>query len=384
MPLEDFLKSQRRRVNPYKGLVIDVPIWADAHNYHRDQQRLHALSMHGYGVVTGLDVVAWNPPDNSVVIYPGVAVDPDGNVIVVTEPQRFNIRTEESGTAYVAVEYSEIPQQMTRSLDGESEEPQYILEAYRIGEQRQAPSGPFMELARIAVSGDNAVVMDARNPLAPGPNEIDTRFRSLAGPWDRGRITMALVDDAASLGHQEGLFNLAQSINRTTDYRAHFRGAVGLGEEIRDCDLLCMCGSDEFALTADQATVLSNFLGRGGVLLGETCHTEGQPAKGFSQAFASLAQNLGRNLRTVERGHLLLKNCNLFAAPPVGLDGPAMLMEDQGMLYSDGDFGCAWAGGRPDKPLSREAIRDALEMGANIAVYAQQRAHYHAVRILAK
>jgi len=109
MPLEDFLKSQRRRVNPYKGLVIDVPIWADAHNYHREQQRLHALSMHGYGVVTGMDVVAWNPPDNSVVIYPGVAIDPDGNVIVVTEPQRFNIRTEESGIAYVAVEYSEIP-----------------------------------------------------------------------------------------------------------------------------------------------------------------------------------------------------------------------------------------------------------------------------------
>jgi len=235
---------------------------------------------------------------------------------------------------------------MTRSLDGESEEPQYILEAYRIGEQRQAPSGPFMELARIAVSGDNAVVTDAKDPLAPGRNEIDTRFRSLAGPWERGRITMALADDAASLRHQEGLFNLAQAINRTTEYRAHFRGAVGLGEEIRDCDLLCICGSDEFTLTADQATVLSNFLGRGGVLLGETCHPEGQPAKGFSQAFASLAQNLGRNLRTVERAHPLLRTCNLFAAPPTGLDGPAMLMEDQGMLYSDGDFGCVWAGGK--------------------------------------
>ncbi|MFW6125638.1 MAG: DUF4159 domain-containing protein, partial [Chloroflexota bacterium] len=362
----------------------DVPTWADAHNYHRDHQRLHAVSMHGYGVVTGLAIVAWNPPDNSVVIYPGVAVDPDGNVIVVTEPQRFQIRTQENGTAYVAVEYSEIPQQMTRSLDGESEEPHYILEAYRLNEQRQPPSGRFLELARIALGGDNAVITDPVNPLAPGLNEIDARFRRLAGPWERGRITMAYVDDPASLRHQEGLFNLAQAINRSTEYRAHLKGAVGLGGEIQECDLLCMCGSDEFTLSADQATVLSNFLGRGGVLLGEACHPEGQSARGFSQAFAALAQTLGRNLRAVDWGHPVLKICNLFATPPAGLDGPAMLMEDRGMLYSDGDFGCAWAGGRPDRPLPRETIREALELGVNIAVYAQQRVHYHAIRILDK
>jgi len=384
MPLEDFLKSQRRRINPFKGLVIDVPTWAGAHSYHRDQQRLHSISMHRCGIVVGLEVVAWNPPDNSVVIYPGIAVDPDGNVIVVSEAQRFHIRTEESGTAYVVVEYSEIPQEMTQSLDGEKAEPVYIMEAYRIGEQRQTPSGPFMELARVAVSGESAVIRDAQNPLNPGANEIDSRHRLLAGPWQRGQIAVALLDQPSPMHHQEGVVNLVQAINRTTDYRAYFKGTVGLGEEVRDCDLLYMCGSGELSLTQEQDTVLSNFLSRGGVLLAETCHEEGQDAKAFSQSFAGLAQRLGRNPRVVDRGHPILKIHHLFAATPPGLAGPAMLMEDQGMVYSDADFGCLWAGGREDKPMPREAIRDSLEMGVNIAVYAHERAHYHALRILAK
>jgi len=384
MPLEDYLKSQRRRVNPFKGLVIDVPTWADAHSYHRDQQRLHSISMHRCGIVAGLEVVAWNPSDNSVVIYPGIAVDPDGNVIVVSEVQRFHIRTEESGTAYIVVEYSEIPQEMTQSLDGEKAEPRYIMEAYRLGEQRQTPTRPFMELARVAVAGEKAVIRDAQNPLNPGPNEIDGRHRLMAGPWQRGQIAIALLDEPSSLHHQDGVLNLVQAISHTTDYRTYFKGAIGLSEEIRDCDLLCVCGSGELSLTQVQETVLSNFLNRGGVLLAETCHEEGQEAKAFSQAFAALAQRLGRSPRSVARGHPLLKIHHVFAATPAGLAGPAMLMEDQGMVYSDGDFGCIWAGGKGDKPVPREAIREALELGVNIAVYAHERAHYHALRILAK
>ncbi|MGB2853808.1 MAG: DUF4159 domain-containing protein [Dehalococcoidia bacterium] len=384
MPIEDFFKYQRRRINPFKGLVIDVPTWADAHNYHRDQQRLHAISMHRYGIVAGLEVVAWNPADSSVVIYPGIAVDSDGNLIVVSETQRFYIKTEESGTAYIVIEYSEIPQEMTQSLDGEKAEPLYIMEAYRIGEQRQPPAEPCMELARVTIAGENAVIRDAQNPLNPGSSEIDTRYRPLAGSWQRGQIALALVDQPSSMRHQEGVLNLVQAINQSTDYRAHFKGTVGLGGEIRDCDLLCMCGSDEFTLTQDQETVLLNFLSRGGVLLGEACREEGQEAKAFGQAFASLAQRLGRNLRSVDRGHAVLKIHHLFAAAPVGLGGPVMLMEDQGMLYSDGDFGCMWAGGKGAKPMPREAIREALELGVNIALYAHERAHYHALRIHAK
>jgi len=384
MPLEDFFRYQRKRINPFKGLVIDVPTWADAHNYHRDQQRLHAMSMHQHGIVTGLEVVAWNPPDSSVVIYPGIAVDHEGNNIVVSEPQRFYIKTEESGTAYITLKFREIPQEMTQSLDGEKTEPLYIMEAYLIEEQRQPPAGPTTELARITIKGQDVAIKDAADPFNPVPNEIDTRYRPLAGPWRRGQITLALVDLPGWMHHQEGVLNLAKVINHSTDYRADFKGSVGLGEEIRDCSLLCMCGSDEFTLAKGQENVLSNFLGRGGILLGEACHKGEQESKAFSQAFAGLAKNLGRNLQTVDRGHPLLKAHHLFTAVPAGLDGPALLVGDEGILYSDGDFGCVWAGGRADKPMPRHVIRDALELGVNIAVYADQRTRYHALKIIAK
>lgn len=42
-------------------------------------------------------------------------------------------------------------------------------------------------------------------------------------------------------------------------------------------------------------------------------------------------------------------------------------------MLSTGDHGCAWQGGRFDRPIGREVIRDALELGTNVAVYARQR-----------
>ena len=76
MSLADIIKTPLQRLNPHRGLVIDVSTWSAAHDYHRLQQRLHAMSMHGPGVLTGLEVTSWSDPDNSVVIHPGVAPAP--------------------------------------------------------------------------------------------------------------------------------------------------------------------------------------------------------------------------------------------------------------------------------------------------------------------
>jgi hypothetical protein len=85
--LEELIRFQLKRVNPFQGLVIDADAWQDAHNYHRNHQRLHLLAFHGTGIVAGLEVVSHNPPDSSVVIQPGLAVDPEGNTIIVSQAQ---------------------------------------------------------------------------------------------------------------------------------------------------------------------------------------------------------------------------------------------------------------------------------------------------------
>ena len=123
MPGQDLTKFPMRRLNPFKGLLIDVPTWASAHDYHRDQQRLHGMAAHGYGVVTGLEVLAFDPPDNSVVVCPGVALDPEGNAIVVPESQRFYMNTDEAGTARVIIRYSEVAEAVTEVSGNGTAEP---------------------------------------------------------------------------------------------------------------------------------------------------------------------------------------------------------------------------------------------------------------------
>jgi hypothetical protein len=81
----DISKFQLKRVNPFQGLIIDADTWQDAHNYHRDQQRLHVLAFHQTGIISGLEVTANSPADTSVIINPGMAIDPDGNVIIVPQ-----------------------------------------------------------------------------------------------------------------------------------------------------------------------------------------------------------------------------------------------------------------------------------------------------------
>ena len=385
MPGQDLSGLQRKRLNPYKGLVIDVPKWVDAHSYHSEQQKLHAVSLHRHGVVFGLEVVAWNPPDDSAVIYPGVALDHEGNMIVVPEVQRFQVKVSEKGTIHLVIRYSEVGQDVT-DVPGESKtQPLYILEAFRIEEMRQAPMETDIELARIVTGGKGGTVKDAADHLNPGPNEIDVNFRRVAGLRAHGSITVALLDLPGWERHRDGVVNLVRHINQSTNYRAQFSGAVGLKGQLSDCDLLCMCGSEKFEISEDEEKVLSGFLGRGGVLLGEACGEGGggekEGGKAFRQAFSGLSQSLGRTLRTVERGHPLLKAHHVFSGAPAGADGPVLMMEDDGMAHSDGDYGCLWNGGRSETPMNRQSIREALELGTNIAVYAHERIRSQALKL---
>ena len=68
-------------------------------------------------------------------------------------------------------------------------------------------------------------------------------------------------------------------------------------------------------------------------------------------------------------GHPLLQSYHIFNVAPNGLTNAPLLLADN-VLHSTGDYGCLWRGGYEDQPLDRGLLRDAMEMGANIAVYA--------------
>jgi len=403
MALKDIIKFQLKRVNPFQGLVIDADTWRDAHSYHRDQQRLHMLAFHKIGIVEGLEITANNPPDLSVNIQPGMATDPEGNVIIVSQTQRYRIQTREKGITYLIIQFREVPSEPYQPPEGG--QPTRILEAYRIQEREKLPNEPYLELARIDFDPAEEAIKNARVSSNPGKNEINSSFRQevtsvtaaptvtpekpaapqkpAATPQEitsrpKETITLghAVMGEASKDLHSHGLRNLIKEINQQANFVANLEKNIPLDKNINRCAVIYLTGNSRFEPTAEQQAALSAFLQSGGVIFGEGCsegETESKGAKEFGLAFNQLASQLKCKLEIVQRGHPLLSTVHVFANVPQGAE-PGMLLEGGHMVYSGSDYGCAWQGGHQSHPLSREIIRGSIEMGANIVAYAQTKA----------
>ena len=381
--------AQIRRLVASEGMVVDVTAWNAAHDYHTVHQLRHNMLMHRPGITSGLEVVAWDPPDNSIVINPGIALDDEGHTVVVADAQRFQLRTNESGVLYLILQYREVPGGDIRGeSDSDAGSSGSVIEAYRLEERRELPENSYVELARIDVSGDGSAMTDALDVMNPLANEIDLRYRQLSGPRPMANVRIGVVPlemtEDGHVPHAPGVMSLIRSVNSSTPYLAEFRGSVSLNQEITDCDLLVIAGHQEFSLTDEWTEVLKTFLDRGGVLFGEACRAAEEDSTPFRQSFIDLADALEKQLDSVERGDRLFTAHYLFAQAPDGPDGSGVIVAGDGLIYSDADYGCLWDGGRPDVPASREAIRSALELGANLGVLSSSRVRTQSVRMTEK
>ncbi|NVM57081.1 MAG: DUF4159 domain-containing protein [Desulfobacterales bacterium] len=401
MELEDIVNFQFKRENPFEGLVIDADIWRDAHNYHRDHQRLHILAFHRTGIVGGLEVTANKPADLSITVHPGMGIDPRGSTIIVSKAQRHTFQRREKGTVYLVIQFSEVAQGPYQPPDGG--QPTRILEAYRIQEREKLPAEPHLELARIDFDPSDEAIRDAKTPSNPGKNEIDLRFRQEAAapptappaappvpvaperpsapvaPPSHPRETITLghvvMGGASKDLHVAGLRNLAREISLLYGFEAGLKENISLEKDMSQCNIIYLTGNASFELTAKQQADLGRFLESGGTIFGEGCSEEqaeapSTGAKEFGLAFNQLASQLGLKLESVQCGHPLLSAAHMFSAVPQGAQ-PGMLLEGGHMVYSASDYGCAWQGGHQGDPLPREIIRSSIELGANIVVYSQ-------------
>jgi len=366
MAIKDLIKFQFKRVNPHQGLVLDADTWKDEQDYHRNQQKLHTLAFHGIGIVEGLGVRANRPPDLSLTISPGMAINPEGNVIVVSQTQRYNLVSKDKGQIYLIIQYREIP------TASEGEQATRILEAYRIREVSHLPDEPYLELARINFDSSQRSIMDARVASNPVANEIDLRFRQSAkiAPREQVIIGHVVLGEASHDLHSNGLTKLAHQVSLQTEYQATIEECA-LDETITRCTFLYMVGKGPFTTDAKGQTILSSFVQNGGIIFAEGCAEE-QPAEGkeFGLAFNRLAEQLGEKLEVVQRGHPVLDYHHVFSTAPSGAQSEGLLMASREIIYSSYDYGCAWSGGYSNSPLPRDIIRSAFEMGVNIVTYA--------------
>jgi hypothetical protein len=187
-----------------------------------------------------------------------------------------------------------------------------------------------------------------------------------------GQLVPAEGDGASSAAsHRLGLRFLLREIGLTTAYRARWAGVFRLGEALPPVPMLYLAGSGRFAPGDAAVARLRDYLQVGGVLLADGCR-EG-PVAEFAASVEALAGALGLSLQPVGRWHPLLTSRHVFGEAPLLGQNDSVLAEGGGLILSTADYGCAWQGGRQDRPLPREAIRAALELGVNVAVYGRQR-----------
>ena len=396
MALSDWLVTPQRRINPHRGLVIDVALWAEAHDYHRIQQARHGMVMHSPGIVSGLDVTASGISRSTVLVHPGAAFDAEGRLIVVPEPHQLDLSSSGVGTSHVALQYREVPDSpMSRAGDEWAHAP-HTLEVFSISAGGELPEGPCLELARVRVSGSGAAISDAVDPRIPQADEIDLRYRRISGTGPSTTIGIGVASVHGPSGpephHLAGAMDLIQAINRTTGYRGHFAGLFNLtddnlADDTGNCDLLLIAGREPLVLSSNSREVLLSLLARGTVLFAEYCGAagEGEPndMPAFREFFETLATETETSLAPIESNHPLLAACHRFSGPPRGAGETAQVMVGRGMVYSEGDYGCLWSGARPLGSVSREAIRSATEFGVNLAAFAANSVYTHSLRMRA-
>ena len=348
------------RLEPFDGLVVDAGAWEVAHGYHQASDRVHGLAAHGPGILVGLEVVPAG--GRSVGVLPGVGLAVDGSVLVLPDPVQVSLETAgASGTVYVVL----------RRADEEPDDDGRVEESAEAQAMTAFPDEPHLELARVTL-GSGSEVRHPVDPRRPHQDELDGRFRLLAGGHARGTIDIADLVVGAGSGHAGGGALFARAVSLDGAYRARYVGEVRTGANLTPGSLLYVSGDADFALNEGGVSWLRGFIDGGGTVVGDGCHATA--ADPFGAAFDRLAKAVGRQLRRVVDGDRLLWSHHGFGAPPPGAvkTDVGLVLAAGGMIYCASDYGCVLRGGK-DAPFTRAAIHAVEEFCTNVVALARER-----------
>ena len=209
------------RLQASDGLLITADHWQRTQNYHRQRQNVYYQSLYQAGIVSGLGVTVTAAPveiearyrnGRWITIQPGMAIDAQGNPIVVTEPCVFQVQslfTEGSPkTVYIVLNYVD-PDEL-RCPPGQD----WVQETFRIVEKITLDVLD-VELCRIHLNPGAEALTIATNVFAPEPNSLDLTYRHSIRRRAEGGVSIAqLVDPvAANAGASQGLTHLLKAVN---------------------------------------------------------------------------------------------------------------------------------------------------------------------------
>lgn len=350
-----------KRVKPYDGMSVTADVWNQAHEYHRQYNQAHSLFFHGSGILIGMDVVASDPPDSMVFILPGVAVDPNGKVIVLAEPVAYDLGDEIDGPLYLTIIQRESSTSLKKNNDGSGLA--FIQDEFLITARQSVPEKTMVELARFTRKDRKSMIKDAKLPNGPGINEIDLRFRRQIAMQIEQLLTAGVVylGEMKDRIQGEGLIRLAQSVRRTENLNLVVNDNVQLDPGILINSFLYLVGKGKFQLTKAQLKGLQGYINRGGFLLMESC--DSQAGDSFSQLAKEIELKLSSSPKKEDR---LLSEPHFFPAIPAGYEKEGKVVVGDGGLLSTFNYGALWSGEGKETIPTREDIRTAFEWGSNL------------------
>jgi len=227
-----------KRINFFKGFLTTERDWNDAERYHIDKRRLHNRMMHSPGIIYGyagdLRVTARARGDLSVEVQPGYAIDGIGNDLMVHDATIRNINLEEfklPQTIYIVLRYyEELTDFIAYKENLEYKGHRRVLESCKVELSQTEPDiNREVELARIHLEKGVNRIRDARDPAAPGANEIDMRF------VQKGGLAGSVLP--GQMRHR--LENLLQQVRRgAIEYTR--RGVISAHDVVQACNTALM------------------------------------------------------------------------------------------------------------------------------------------------
>lgn len=369
MITETILKQYPNRwIEAADGLIVTADVWQYTQEYHRQRVNFHALFNRGPGIITGLEVVATDPPGSSLYVLPGIAVDAKGQIIVVQEPELYPLGLDIDGLLYFFLSYHK-SEPKPGHKDYKPGDPLYIRAEYSLAARSECPP-PAIELARIRRSKKDAMIVNAVNYNRPRDDEIDLNFRREVGPPSDITIGICYLGQVQKKHHGVALGQVVRSLNRTGYCWAQIEDDLPFDRLLTQHNLIYLVGQGAFGISEEIRDSLQRYVLEGfGTLLIEAIDDTAE------SLFQAALDSMAIQLEVLPADHPLLTRPYLFAAPPSTTRNKAasIVRIGGGTVMIDSGYSWLWQGRHPEGLPSREEIRAAMEWGSNLIAYAVER-----------
>jgi hypothetical protein len=376
-----------KRLYVYDSLMMNAQRWAIAHEYHRHRQNVHYQSLNQPGIVHGLGVSLVEAPDSTraefrdnrwIEIQPGIAIDVEGNVIVVDEAidrhYRIAAKPPKTGTItiYVVVSYVD-PQPL------DHQHPEILQEQFRFDQKTTPPEAHEVELCRIQLAANFVQLTTPDDVFFPQQNQLDLRYRLQAQAKPLATVSIAEVKPYSSKFLEATVGSSLTFLSQSTPALYPTLQSIADSDPlpidantIDPYDLLYLGASQLSDLSGAEQDTLNVYLKQGGTLFIELPLDHEFAIANLHTWIAQVFQTSLTPWQALPLDHPLRSRPFLFAALPELDQTPLQLWSGGGVILVAGALSTAWA---PDRHLarSRQDLRTAHELGINILQFAWRR-----------